>query len=55
MHLVIDLYIKLLKQVETHLNTAYSLHCVRISQIFYIKTLTVGSVLKQSLKAKSLI
>ncbi len=26
MHLAIDLYIKLLKQVQTHLNTAYTFH-----------------------------
>ncbi len=32
MHLAIDLY-KLLKQVETHLNLAYSLHCVKLSQM----------------------
>ncbi len=47
------LYIKLLKQVETHLNTAYSLHCVRLSQIFLIKTTDRNSRL--SLKTKSLI
>ncbi len=33
MHLAIDLYIKLLKQVETHVNSIY------FSQIFLIKTL----------------
>ncbi len=45
MHLAIDLYIKLLKQVETHLKTAYSLRCVRLLKYFKLKPLTetVGS------------
>ncbi len=34
----VDLYIKLFKKVETHLNTEYSLRCVRLSQIVSIKT-----------------
>ncbi len=69
MHLAIDLYFKLLKQVETHLNTAYSVRsrCVRLSQIFYIKTTDRNSRLSclftfqfllqivLGLKAKSLI
>ncbi len=43
MHLAIDLYIKLLKQVETHLNAAYSLCCVHKYFKLNPLTETVGS------------